>query len=68
MCNNSLFYTFFSYRMLAYRCEDINKRLEPQELFARKELEQTIQLDVSAVRHVCAVNSSDYWPYFFEIA
>ena len=33
--------------MLAYRCEDINKRLEPQELFTRKEQEQTLQLDVS---------------------
>ena len=33
--------------MLAYRCEDINRRLEPQELFTRKEQEQTLQLDVS---------------------
>ena len=37
----------YYYRMLAYRCEDINKRLEPQELFTRKEQEQTLQLDVS---------------------
>ncbi len=36
----------YYYRMLAYRCEDINKRLEPQELFTRKEQEQTLQLDV----------------------
>lgn len=38
---------YFLNRMLAYRCEDIYKRLEPQELFTRKEMEQTLQLDVS---------------------
>ena len=33
--------------MLAYRAEDISQRLEPQELYNRQELEESIQFDVS---------------------
>ena len=34
-------------RMLAYRAEDISKRLEPQELYVREELEESVQYDVA---------------------
>ena len=33
--------------MLAYRAEDISERLEPQELYDRQQLEESIQFDVS---------------------
>ena len=34
-------------RTIAYRAEDISKRLEPQELYNREELEESVQFDVS---------------------
>lgn len=34
-------------RMLAYRAEDISKRLVPHELYIREELEESVQFDVS---------------------
>ena len=34
-------------RMLAYRAEDISKRLVPHELYNREELEESVQFDVS---------------------
>ena len=34
-------------RTIAYRAEDISKRLEPQELYIREELEESVQFDVS---------------------
>ncbi|CAI8036576.1 Sodium leak channel non-selective protein [Geodia barretti] len=34
-------------KMLAYRAEDISQRLEPQELYDRQELEESIQFDVA---------------------
>lgn len=37
-------------RMLAYRCEDINTRLESQELYTREELETNIKIDVSSTQ------------------
>ena len=36
------------YRMLAYRAEDISKRLVPHELYVREELEESVQFDVSS--------------------
>ncbi len=33
--------------MLAYRAEDIHQRLEPQELYMREELEESVQYDVA---------------------
>ena len=32
--------------MLAYRAEDISRRLVPQELYVREELEESVQFDV----------------------
>ena len=39
--------------MLAYRAEDISQRLEPQELYDRQELEESIQFDVSITYNDC---------------
>ena len=39
----------FSYcylRTVAYRAEDISKRLVPHELYVREELEESVQFDV----------------------
>ena len=36
-------------RTIAYRAGDISKRLEPQELYNREELEESVQFDVSAI-------------------
>ncbi len=33
--------------MLAYRAEDIHQRLEPQDLYVREELEESVQYDVA---------------------
>ena len=33
--------------MVAYRAEDISKRLVPHELYLREELEQSVQFDVA---------------------
>ena len=45
-------------RMLAYRVEDINVRLEPQDLYAREDHENNIQVDVRAMTHsVCRYKS-----------
>ena len=33
-------------RTVAYRAEDINKRLVPHELYVREELEENVQFDV----------------------
>lgn len=34
--------------MVAYRAENISKRLVPHELYTREELEESVQFDVSA--------------------
>ena len=39
-------FPFLILRMLAYRAEDIGKRLEPRELYNRKDFEESIQYDV----------------------
>ena len=44
-CTNKI--CLLKLRLLAYRSEDIYKRLEPQELFTRKELEQTLKIEVN---------------------
>ena len=33
-------------RMLSYRAENIHKRLEPQELYEREEMEEAVQIEV----------------------
>ena len=47
--------------MLAYRCEDIEMRLESHELHTRQELETTIQIDV------CCVHSVIVYMYAYAI-
>ena len=43
-----MIYTFLTpCRMVAYRVEDISKRLVPHELYVREELEQSVQFDVA---------------------
>ena len=40
--------TLFNCRMLAYKAEDMHKRLKPDELVEREVLEQSIQDEVAA--------------------
>lgn len=39
-----MYLTYF--RAVAYRAEDITKRLVPHELYIREELEESVQFDV----------------------
>ncbi len=36
---------------MAYRAEDISKRLVPHELYIREELEESVQFDVRPICH-----------------
>ena len=50
-----------AFRMVAYRAENIQTRLEPQEFYERIEIEESIQNEVLLQKLSCKHNG--YMPY-----